>query len=252
VDGYGIDSYGDGFAEVYDRWYGEDGDVDACADVLADLAGGGRVLELGVGTGRVALPLSHRVRSLTGIDSSLEMLARLRSKDGASQLHLIEGDMALVPVGEDRFDLAYFSYNTFFNLADVGRQQGCLDRLGKVLAPRGRLVIEGFVPDPEPDARQGVVVPTRMTVDSVVLTATIRDPADQTIMGQHIEFGKHGVALHPWHIRYTRPEQLDELAESAGFDLEDRWAGWRRQPFDSSSSNHVSVYTRTGTPSGSR
>jgi hypothetical protein len=115
-----------------------------------------------------------------------------------------------------------------------------------VLVPRGLVVIEGFVPDDDPAEAEGVVVPSRMTVDTVVLTATWRDPVDQTIRGQHIEFVDGRAELHPWFIRYTRPAQLDRMADAAGFELAHRWAGWRDEPFDEASAHHVTVYRRRG------
>jgi SAM-dependent methyltransferase len=245
VDGYSINTYGDAFADVYDRWYTDMGDLDGCVERLAQLAGDQPVLELGVGTGRVAVALSARVGAYTGIDASPRMLERLRAKPGAERLTLVEGDMADVGVPADPpFGLAWFSYNTFFNLTSPDTQQACLARLHGVLAPAGLVVIEGFVPDADPPAAEGVVVPTRMTVDTVVLTATWRDPGDQTIRGQHIELVDGRAELHPWFIRYARPDQLDEMADVAGLDLAHRWAGWRDEPFDDTSAHHVSVYRR--------
>jgi SAM-dependent methyltransferase len=245
MDGYSINTYGDGFADVYDRWYTDMGDLAGCVDRLAELADDRPVLELGVGTGRVAVALAARVPAYTGIDASPRMLARLRAKPGADRLTLVEGDMAEVGVPADaRFGLAWFSYNTFFNLTSPELQQACLERLHRVLAADGLVVIEGFVPDDDPAETQGVVVPTRMTVDTVVLTATLRDPTDQTIRGQHIELVDGRAELHPWFIRYTRPAQLDEMAGVAGFELAHRWAGWRDEPFDDTSAHHVSVYRR--------
>jgi SAM-dependent methyltransferase len=245
MDGYSISSYGDAFADVYDRWYAGMGDLDGCVERLAELADHRPVLELGIGTGRVALALAPLVPAYTGIDASPRMLDRLRAKPGSERITVIEGDMEDVDVPADApFGLAYFSYNTFFNLLTVEAQRRCLARVGAVLAPGGLVVIEAFVPDDDPHETQGVVVPTRMTADTVVLTATIRDPTDQTIRGQHIEFVDGRADLHPWFIRYTRPDELDGIATAAGFDLVDRWAGWRHEPFDATSSNHVSIYRR--------
>jgi SAM-dependent methyltransferase len=249
MDGYDIRSYGNGFAEVYDRWYATMGDLDGCVDRLARLAGPHDVVELGVGTGRVAIPLSRRVGRYTGVDASPEMLDRLRSKAGSERIDLVEGDMADVPITRPRPDrpavgLVFFSYNTFFNLASIDRQRRCLSRGADLLADGGYLVIEAFVPGDEPSGPQGMVVPTRMTVDTVVLTATIRDPAMQTVTGQHIEFVGDQPRLHPWLIRYCTPAQLDEMARVAGLDLVERRSGWRDEPFDAGGDHHVSVYRR--------
>lgn len=245
MDGYDITSYGAGFAEVYDRWYQDMGDLDGCVAGLARLAAAvdGPVLELGVGTGRVALPLSERVSHLTGVDASPEMLAHLRSKPGADRLTVIEGDMADVPVPTgSRYGLVYFTFNTFFTLMTVDDQARCLRGVAEVLVDGGHVVVEGFVPDDDPPDVEGVIVPVRMTTDTVVLTATLRDPFDQTIAGQHIELDADGPHLHPWFIRYTRPDELDRMAAAAGLELVERSAGWLGEPFDDTSSQHVSVY----------
>jgi SAM-dependent methyltransferase len=193
----------------------------------------------------VALPLSSRVVGYTGVDASPEMLDRLRSKVGAERIDIVEGDMAEVPVAGTRFGVVFFSYNTFFNITSVEAQADCLRRAAAVLVDGGHLVIEAFVPDDDPPAAEGVIVPTHMTLDTVVLTATMRDPATQTIAGQHIELLDGRPHLHPWFIRYTRPHELDAMATAAGLTLVDRDEGWRGEPFDEhASSHHVSVYRR--------
>jgi SAM-dependent methyltransferase len=246
MKGYTNSSYGDGFAEVYDRWYDGMGDLGGCVGRLSTLAGTTPVLELGVGTGRVALPLSSRVTGYTGVDASPEMLDRLRSKVGAERITTVEGDMAEVPVAAGaRYGLVFFSYNTFFNITSVEGQQRCLERSAAVLVDGGHLVIEAFVPDDDPPDIEGVIVPTRMTLDTVVLTATMRDPVAQTIAGQHIELLEGRPQLHPWFIRYTRPDELDVMAGAAGLTLVERTEGWRNEPFDDDSSHHVSVYRQT-------
>lgn len=260
MDGYGIATYGDGFADVYDRWYADQGDLEGCVDTLVELAASRPVIELGVGTGRVAIPVSAHVPAYVGVDASPEMLARLRAKPGSERIDLVEGDMTTVPVpAAIRPGVVFCSYNTFFNLASVERQRTCLGRMAEVLEPGALVVLEAYVPDDDRGDRhgrrrtepEGVLVPTRMTADTAVLTATLRDPIAQTITGQHVELVDGRPRLHPWYIRYAFPDELDAMASAAGLELVDRWAGWRREPFDEWSGQHVSVY-RTVPPSPRR
>lgn len=245
MDGYGPASYGDGFADVYDDWYAEPTDTAACVERLAALAAGAPVLELGVGTGRLALPLATRGLDVTGVDASTAMLDRLRAKPGADRVHLVLGDMAELrvdpPRGHDGFGLVVVAYNTFFNLADAADQRRCLARVAAVLAPGGSLVVEAFVPDDDAAAGGALEVRT-VEADRVVLSASRHDPLGQLVRGQHIEVTEAGIRLRPWQVRYLRPDQLDALAADAGLGLVGRWAGWRHEPFDDTSTVHVSQY----------
>lgn len=244
MEGYDSARYGRSFADVYDDWYRDVSDVDATVEKVAALAarrGGGRVLELGVGTGRLALPLAARGLQVTGVDASAEMLDRLRTKDGAEQLTLVEADMAELPV-DGPFAAAFVAFNTFFNLTTRDAQARCLQRVRDVLAPGGWFVLEAFVPHDDGDA-SGVSART-VEVDRVVLTAARRDAAAQTISGQHIEITEQGVRLRPWMVRYAAPAELDAMAAAAGLRLVERHADWRGTPFQDASDHHVSVYRR--------
>lgn len=245
MEGYENSQYGRSFADVYDDWYHDVSDVDATVHRVAVLAarrGGGRVLELGVGTGRLALPLAARGLHVTGIDASAEMLDQLRAKPGAEQLDLVHADMAELPV-TGPFATVFVAFNTFFNLITREAQQACLRRVRDVLAPGGRFVLEAFVPGRDADDASGVSART-VALDRVVLTAARRDATTQTISGQHIEITENGVRLRPWVVRYATVIQLDEMAAAAGMRLEERHADWHGTPFDDASEHHVSVYRR--------
>lgn len=250
VEGYDASSYGRGFADVYDDWYADVSDIDATVEAVARLAAGTgsrRVLELGVGTGRLALPLATRGLAVVGVDASPEMLDRLREKDATGGVHAVLGDMAKVgeldiggPVG-----VAFAAFNTFFNLTTRAEQVACLRGCARHLVPGGRVAIEAFVP-PEPGtAPNSVVSPRTIAADHVVLTVARRDEAAQTIAGQHIEISEAGIKLRPWMVRYAAPRELDEMAAEAGLTLVRRDADWRGTPFDDTSTAHVSLY-RTG------
>jgi SAM-dependent methyltransferase len=252
MEGYGPSSYGDGMADVYDEWYADRGDIDGAVTALAALAsatGPAPVLELGIGSGRLARPLAASGMEVWGIDASAAMVARLRAKPGGDQLPVAVGDMADLDLssvfGSDqaRFSLVFAADNTFFNLTTAEAQARCLSRVRAVLAPHGRVVIEAFVP--AADAPASSVDARTVAIDHVVLTVTNHDPVAQTVAGQHIELRASGVRLHPWSIRYAPPDELDALASAAGLSLVERWSDWRRTPFTADDNVHVSVYGMT-------
>jgi trans-aconitate methyltransferase len=249
VEGYDASTYGDRFAEVYDDWYGDVTDAAACADALAALvhdAGGGPLLELGVGSGRLALPLRARGVDVHGIDSSAAMVERLRAKPGGGEVTVTIGDMAdLDLIDPGPFAVVVVAFNSLFNLGSDALQQRCLQRVASLLEPDGCLVVEAFVPrDDVGSGLQSAVTPRRITADEVVLSVSQVDPEAQTITGQHVHLSEQGIRLRPWHLRYATPEQLDRMAERAGLRLATRRSGWGGEPFTEASTVHVSTYRR--------
>lgn len=248
MEGYGTSTYGDRFAEVYDAWYGEVSDVAACTVRLAALAaeaGGGPVLELGVGSGRIALPLAALGVEVHGIDASAAMLDALRAKPGGDAIRITEGDMAALElVDPPAFSIVFVAFNTFFNLPTPDAQLRCLRRAAERLAPNGLVVIEAFVAQ-ESAASGGALAVRHLTADEVVLTVSQHDRGQQTITGQHIHVTEGGIKLRPWHLRYADPAELDTMAASAGLELAWRHAGWTGTPFHDDADAHVSAYRRT-------
>lgn len=246
MEGYDGATYGDRMADVYDDWYGEITDTAACVERLRQLAGEGPVLELGVGTGRLAIPLAATGLPVTGVDSSAAMLRRLAAKPGGGSVETIVGDMADPPFGDRTFALVFVAYNTLFNLTAPGAQHACFCAIAERLIGGGRFVVEAFVPGSDHAAPTDVVVPREVGADRVVLSVTRSRPDEQVLLGQYIDITESGIRLRPWHIRYAWPSELDAMANDAGLRLESRWAGWRDEPFDDDSQTHVSVYVRAG------
>jgi SAM-dependent methyltransferase len=243
VQGYDDHTYGDAFAEVYDDWYAEVSDVEATVALVQRLARGGRVLELGVGTGRLALPLAATGLEVHGVDSSAAMVERLRAKPGGDLVHCVLGDMVHdAPPGP--FAVVLVTYNTFFNLPTASRQHEAMTNIAQRLEPGGHLIIEAFVPDDPPPS--GTQVSLRsMSTDRVVLSVSIDDPAHQRAEGHLIELTEHhGVRLRPWSIRWARPDELDAMAAAAGLHVVERWGDVTGAPFGDDSTRHVSVYRR--------
>ncbi|MEO6988761.1 MAG: class I SAM-dependent methyltransferase [Aquihabitans sp.] len=241
MEGYDETTYGERFADVYDDWYGSITDTEACVEAVARLADGGPVLELGVGTGRLAIPLAQRGIQVTGVDASPAMLAALSDKPGGDAVEAVLGDMTDPPVGDRRFAVVFVAYNTLFNLVTVDGQRTCLANAARRLQPGGCVAIEAFVPDVS-DAATDSVVPKRVSADQVVLSVSQQDPVRQEIIGQYIDISETGIRLRPWHIRWSTPEQLDVLAAEAGLHLSQRWASWSGDDFDDTSTSHISVY----------
>jgi SAM-dependent methyltransferase len=247
VRGYDHRSYGDGFADVYDEWYADVTDVDATTLRLVQLAGaGGRVLELGVGTGRLAIPMAEAGLRVVGIDSSEAMLARLAERDRTGSVDVVHGDITnALPAGP--FDAVLVAYNTIFNLIGDGDQPRLFRHVADRLAPGGSFVVEAFVPDLHGEDRSSEVAVRSMAVDHVVLSVSVNRPIDQTVEGQFIQFSEDGgVRLRPWSIRWSTIDQLDAMATAAGLCLAFRFGDMAGTAFTADSAQHVSIYRSAG------
>jgi SAM-dependent methyltransferase len=247
VQGFGTKTFGELNAERYDATY-EDvmaAETRDSVETLAELAGGGNVLELAIGTGRVALPLAARGLSVQGIEASEAMVAKLREKPGGSAITVIIGDMADVRVS-GTFDLIYLVFNTIFNLTTQEAQVRCFHNAARHLNADGVFVVETVVPD-----LSGFVDGQRMKgswakMDSARFEVAIHDPIVQTIEFQRIVISKSGTRMYPHFMRYAWPSELDLMAQLAGLERRERWAWWDRSPFTARSKSHVTVYAHAG------
>lgn len=244
MKGYERTSYGEKVADIYDSYVADSNlHVEATVSTLAELARGGRVLELGIGTGRVALPLALRGLEVHGIDASEDMVERLRAKPGGDRIPVTIGDFSELDV-EDTYTLIFVVFNTIYGLTTQEEQMQCFTRVADRLAPKGVFVVEAFVPNlARLEGNQRVMV-RRIDTNSVILHALIHNPLDQTIASQDVFIREDGIRLVPMVTRYAWPSELDLMAANAGLQLRDRWAGWRREPFTAQSTQHVSVYER--------
>ena len=238
---YGPETYGDRIAGVYDSLYEDLLDTEAAVGTLARLAGAGPVLELAIGTGRLALPLAQRGLDVRGIDASEEMVARLRAKAGGADLPVAMGDFADVDV-EESFSLVYIAFNTIFALLTQHDQVRCFRNVAGRLAAGGRFLVEAFVPDLARFDRGQRVGVTSVRLDQVDFEVSRHDAVNQRVDSQHIFVTEHGTQLYPVSLRYAFPSELDLMARLAGLELQERWAGWSEEPFTNSSTGHVSVY----------
>jgi SAM-dependent methyltransferase len=232
--------FGDTWARGYpDLTFGPD--PGSAVEFLAALADGtGRVLELGIGGGRVALPLARRGITVEGIEASQAVLDRLRETPGGESIPVTIGDMADVPA-DGPFHLVYLVWDGLFHLPNQARQVDCFRNVARVLAPGGAFVIECFVPVPALYQR-GVEVDA-VNEDWGAMTLTRHDPVAQRIFTQRITFlDGDRVRVFPVAMRYCWPSELDLMAELAGLRRRERYANFRRAPFGPASGGHVTVY----------
>jgi SAM-dependent methyltransferase len=250
ADGGGAAEYGDRIADVYDEWHGARDDVGPVVEFLAHwaaAAGDRPVLELGIGTGRIALPLAERGLRVDGIDASERMVAQLRAKPGGADLAVTVGDFAGLPAPGGPYGLVYVVFNTFFVLLTQEEQVRCFADVAASLVPGGAFVMEAFVPDLTVyDRGQQRVRVDGFAPDATRISATLHDRAGQRLSSRHLVLGADSVQTYPVELRYAWPSELDLMARLAGLEPAGRWEGWDGRPFTSASSSHVSAWRTPG------
>lgn len=242
---YGARFFGEHEAAVYDDL--EAGMFDAAVvtpvvEMLAGLAGWGRALELGIGTGRIALPLAERGVRVQGIDASEAMVARLCAKPGGKEIDVTIGDFATTRV-DGQFSLVYLVFNTIFNLITQDEQVACFQNAAGHLDAGGCFVVENTVPDLQrlPPGQNISVI----GVDARAMSFDVYDVVTQRLTSHHFVLSGERIGSYPVEGRYAWPSELDLMARLAGLSLRERWSGWKREPFTSLSRSHVSVYEKS-------
>lgn len=238
-----VSEYGTWIADAYDDIYSGAFDTDGAVERLADLADGGPVLELGVGTGRLAIPLARRGLEVHGVDGSPAML-KLLSEQCDSDGTVIEatlGDFSTVRVGPvGRFSLVVLAINTIFALEDQAAKVRCFETAAWHLRPGGRFVVEAWVPGALPPGPS--LQPRKLSPGYIGLVAAEHDPSKQTLATTQIVLGPGTVRVFPVVHTYAWPFELDLMARIAGMSLEARWANWQRAPYEATSTDHISIY----------
>jgi len=235
-DRWSHNHYGDEFARVYDRWYPPDDETVACADSVVSAARGGRVLELGAGTGRVTLVVARRCTQVVAVDNSAAMLEGLLARAPANVW--VEFGHMVRDMPEGPFDAVLCTDNTLFNLVADGEQRSAFAAVAQRLARGGAFLAACTVPHDadEPTSTSGTEIRLGEVVDS---TATI-DPRRHVVSG---EYTVRGAPPMRWQLRWTSPDDLDTWAGEHGMRLVARWSTWSREPFVRSSTRHVSIWT---------
>jgi SAM-dependent methyltransferase len=238
------DHFGERVAERYDESSAEMFEretLDATVDFLAGLAGRGAALELGIGTGRIALPLAQRGVRVHGIDLSSAMVARLRAKAGAEDIEVTLGDFATTRV-DGTFSIAYLVFNTIMNLTTQDEQVACFQNVAAHLEPGGCFVIEVMLPELQRLAPGETFRPFRVTATRLGFDEY--DVVSQGLISHHYSVSDGELEVNPIPFRYVWPSELDLMARLAGMTLRERWSGWKREPFTSDSTKHVSVWEK--------
>ena len=241
---YSDNPYGDNFADVYDEWYRDLDNIDEVGAFVLSLAENGSVYELGIGTGRLALPIAIAGESsgvrVSGIDSSQAMLDQLATKPQAelidAQLGHMVRDMAPGP-----FSVVLLAYNTLFNLLSAEEQQMCLIRCGESLAPGGHIIVDCFIPSPDMPEHSGPT-PHRSSSRGYITSEVHVDKQQQVIDGVFIEVVGEQAVRREWKVRYASTQEIDAMALTAGLHLEQRWETYSKDPFSEHSRRHISVY----------
>jgi SAM-dependent methyltransferase len=239
-DGY----FGERVAARYDEAAAEMFDpavLDPAVELLAEVAGGGRALEMGIGTGRVALPLARRGVPVHGIELSEAMAARLRAKPDGHVVPVTIGDFATTTVDET-FSLVYVVFNTIMNLTTQAAQVACFRNAAAHLEPGGRFVVEVMIPE-----LQRLPVGETFRVFSGSEASWVIDEYDvvnQGLVSHHIEMIGDGWEQVSMPFRYAWPSEFDLMAQLAGMRLRERWGGWYEEPFTAESRSHVSVWEK--------
>jgi SAM-dependent methyltransferase len=245
-DEYTDATYGDRIADLYDEWYGASRAKDSTDAVsfLRGLAGGGPALELGVGTGRIAIPLAATGIDVHGIDASEAMVAKLRSKPGGDRVTATIGSFADFSL-QPRFQLVYVVFNTFFALLTQDEQISCFQAVTRHLTPDGVFAMEAFVPDVQRfDDHQQRVAAEFVGVDEITLETSSHDPFAQRTDSAFVHIRDGSIRMYPVRIRYAHVSELDLMARLTGLELRERWSGWNREPYPSRRWTHVSVWGR--------
>ena len=211
------------------------------ADLLAELAGNGRVLEFAIGTGRVALPLAQRAVRVEGIELSRPMVERLRAKEGGTQIPVTIGDMSTTRVAGD-FSLVYLVFNTIHNLTSQEAQVACFQNAAAHLEPGGFFLIEVGVPPLQRLSKGETLLAfdrsdTHWGIDEF-------DVVTQNFTSHHVRMRGQRLERLSIPFRYVWPAELDLMARLAGLRLKERWSGWQREPFTRLSDSHVSVWQK--------
>lgn len=215
--------YGEGCVEFYDQLYrGADPNL---INRLCELSAGGRVLELGIGTGRIALPLAAQGIDVSGIEGSPSMIARLRAKPGGSRLQVVQGNFADGEI-DGPFSLVFAVVSTVFLLRSHEEQQRCFNTVARLLSDHGLFVLENFEPlGAMPVASNGPINQQIYLTEEVVETL-------------------NGPRKYRVRLCYATAQQLDEMAGKAGLRLRERWSNWQRKPYTPSHHMHISAYAR--------
>jgi SAM-dependent methyltransferase len=240
TDGFDPSAYGRHIAGIFDALHA-DRSPEAAVDFIAGYADGGDVLEFGIGTGRIALPLTARGLVVDGVDGSPEMVAALRGKPGGADLRVEIGDFSTTTT-DRRYRVVVLAFDTINALPSQEAQVTTFANAAAHLAPGGVFVVENWVPDLAAFHHGRAVRLHALSENGAVVEVSELYPAEQRLRTTRIAFGDGGVRLLPANHRYVWPAELDLMARLAGLRLEERVEDWHRRPFTDQSRTYIAVY----------
>ena len=235
-------AYGDAWVRDYDQLYQSRDDPEMVVAALSPLVTGRAVLEMGIGTGRLALPLHDAGWHVVGIEASAAMMAELQRRAAGRSIPVHQGDIRSFHL-DDRFDVVLLAFSTLFLLPDQAAQVECIATAAEHLAPGGVLVVEAFVPDHTRWTDGKRLALSRWTSDGVEIEAARHDRAAQTIEVRYLSVGARS-DMRPLRLRYAWPAEIDLMARLADLDVDARWSTWTGARFDAASASHVTVYRK--------
>jgi SAM-dependent methyltransferase len=235
--------YGDVYADVYDELFATRDDLNVVSTVLAQLAGSGPVLEMGIGTGRLALPLAQSGVKVHGIDNSQAMLDRLCAKPGAQDIVVHLGDASTYRIDKE-FSLIFIAFSTLFLLENQESQVECFLNAARHLKRGGVFLVEAFVHDRSRWNGGQEVVTTSIRDDGLTLRAGMLDSYRQVIHMHQLDLSPQGIKVRPNRLRFIYPSEMDLMARVAGFYLRERWSDWQRSAFSAGSTTQIAVYEK--------
>jgi SAM-dependent methyltransferase len=239
--------YGRTYADVYDALYETRDNLNLVTSVLREYAGNaGMALEFGIGTGRVALPLTTTGVHVFGIDDSPAMLGKLRRKRGADAIKTIRSSFVHGTIDGmlGQFDLVFCVFSTLFLVLNQADQVRTFENAARHLRSGGTFVVEGFVHDRRRFQNDQEVVTTHVATDLVELRTARLDAVQQRIDVNHVLMSPQGLQFFPSQLRFIHPSEMDMMARFAGFALHARWEGWDRKPFHASSASQIVIYKK--------
>lgn len=236
-------SYGKSWADQYDHLFAHREAIDLIIEFITAFQGQRRILEFGIGTGRVAIPLAANGFTVAGIDASSEMLDMLQSKTGSDGIDVALGPFESVNL-HTVFDVVLLNFSSIFLLPDQAAQIDCFRNAARHLVTGGVFIVEAFVPDHTRWVRGQSLSVSNIDLTSVDILAATHDRAAQTITSQHVIIDEAGIRLRPTSYRYAWPPELDLMGRLTGLDPAGRWARWDRSPFTAASDMHVSIYRK--------
>ncbi|WP_086829037.1 bifunctional 2-polyprenyl-6-hydroxyphenol methylase/3-demethylubiquinol 3-O-methyltransferase UbiG [Allokutzneria sp. NRRL B-24872] len=240
--------YGDAIADVYDRLFPGTADAEHAADFVAALCPeGGKVLELGVGTGRLALPIAARGHHVHGVDASARMLEKLREKDPEQRVTTSVGDFAGDPLDE-RYDVVLLACHGLCGALEQQSQVRTLIRMGEQLADGGRVVLETYEPKLYQGQNGPVVAAQHLIGGGLLVSTTYANSHAQIVHVQHSVMDGSAQSQVTETNRWVWPSELDLMARIAGLELEQRWSGWLKEPYGPDATRLVSVYRKVDAP----